>query len=50
VPDVDLRRWLTQLGYSDDTTATIVNTPARFVRWLDRLELQNNGIAVESYP
>jgi hypothetical protein len=50
LPDVDLRRWLTQLGYSDDTTATIVKTPSRLVHWLDRLELQNNGIAVDPYP
>lgn len=49
-PDFDLRRWLTQLGYSDDTTATIVATPSRTVRWLDRLELQANGIATEPYP
>jgi hypothetical protein len=49
-PDTDLARWLTQLGYSEDTTATIVNTPSRSVRWLDRLELQANGIATESYP
>lgn len=49
-PDVDLRRWLTNLGYSYDTTATIVNTPAVFVRWLDPLELRANGIAVDLYP
>lgn len=49
-PDVDLRRWLNQLGYSEDTTATIVNTPSRLVRWLDRLELQANGISSEAYP
>ncbi len=49
-PDVDLRRWLNQLGYSEDTTATIVNTPSRLVRWLDRLELQANGISSEVYP
>jgi hypothetical protein len=49
-PDVDLRRWLTELGYSDDTTATIVNTPSRLVHWLDRLELQADGIASEPYP
>lgn len=49
-PDVDLRRWLTELGYSFDTTATIVNTPARTVHWLDRLELQADGIAAEPFP
>jgi len=49
-PDVDLRRWLTDLGYSYDTTATIVNTPAALVRWLDPIELRANGIAVDLYP
>jgi hypothetical protein len=49
-PDIDLRRWLNALGYTEDTTATIVNTPSSLVRWLDRLELQANGIAVEPYP
>jgi hypothetical protein len=49
-PDVDLRRWLTDLGYSDDTTATIVNTPSRLIHWRDRLELQANGIPTEPFP
>jgi hypothetical protein len=49
-PDPILRSWLNDLGYSEDTTATIVNTPAKLVRWLDRLELQANGIPTESYP
>jgi hypothetical protein len=49
-PDVNLREWLSQLGYTEDTTATIVNTPAALVRWLDRAELQANGIASDPYP
>ncbi len=48
--DVDLHRWLTDLGYTEDTTATIVNTPAALVRWLDPIELRANGIAVDQYP
>ncbi len=49
-PDFDLHRWLTNLGYSEDTTATIVNTPAVLVRWLDPIELRANGIQVDLYP
>lgn len=49
-PDVDLHRWLTDLGYTEDTTATIVNTPAVLVRWLDPIELRANGIGVDLYP
>jgi len=49
-PDIDLRRWLTDLGYELDTTATIVNTPAALVRWLDPIELRANGIDVDPYP
>lgn len=48
--DIDLHRWLTGLGYSEDTTATIVNTPSALVRWLDRIELQANGIETDPYP
>jgi hypothetical protein len=47
--DLDLHRWLNWLGYNEDTTATIVNTPAALVRWLDRSELVANGIECEQY-
>jgi hypothetical protein len=49
-PDIDLHRWLNDLGYTEDTTATIVNTPAALVRWLDPIELRANGIEVDLYP
>lgn len=48
--DMALRRWLTQLGYAQDTTATIVSTEATAVRWLDMAELRANGIATDPYP
>jgi hypothetical protein len=48
--DTYLRQWLTALGYAVDTTATIVNTRAGAVRWLDATELRANGIATEPYP
>ena len=43
-----LRRYLTSLDYSLDTTATIVNTPAVMVRWMDAIELNAAGIATTS--
>jgi hypothetical protein len=48
--DVDLRHWLDQLGYSYDTTATIVKTPSAMVHWFDPIELRANGIEVDSFP
>ncbi len=48
--DPVLVNYLTALGYAFDVTATIVNTPSVLIRWLDRLELNANGIATERYP
>jgi hypothetical protein len=50
--DIDyvLRNYLSWLGYSADATATIVNTPSDFVRWLDPIELQANGFATATGP
>ena len=45
-----LVRYLTELGYAFDATATIVNTPSSLVRWYDPIELNANGIATESVP
>jgi hypothetical protein len=50
VLDVYLRRWLTDLGYAFDATATIVNTEASSVRWYTIIELRANGIPTDSYP
>jgi membrane-bound ClpP family serine protease len=47
--DFALREWLNALGYTEDTTATIVNTPSALVRWLDALELRANGIDCDTY-
>ena len=48
--DFVLRRWLSDLGYAMDTTATIVNTPASSIHWYDAGELRANGIPTELYP
>lgn len=48
--DMVLHQYLTYLGYALDTTATIVNTPASLVRWLDPVELDAQGIATTTYP
>ena len=48
--DIYLRKWLTDLGYPIDATATIVNTSAASVRWYDAIELRANGIPTELYP
>jgi hypothetical protein len=48
--DEVLRRWLTDLGYALDATATIVNTRAVSVRWFDAIELRANGIPTDDYP
>jgi hypothetical protein len=48
--DFVLRRWLSDLGYALDTTATIVNTPAASIHWYDAGELRANGIPTELYP
>jgi len=48
--DVVLRRWLTGLGYTLDTTATMMNTPAASIRWFDIIELRANGIPTEFFP
>ena len=48
--DMYLRRWLTELGYAHDATATIVNTAATSIRWYDAIELRANGIPTEIYP
>jgi hypothetical protein len=48
--DFVLRRWLSDLGYAMDTTATIVNTPALSIHWYDAGELRANGIPTELYP
>ncbi len=48
--DIYLRKWLTDLGYPIDATATIVNTSATSVRWYDAIELRANGIPTEAYP
>ncbi len=48
--DKYLRSWLTDLGYAQDATATIVNTHAASIRWYDAIELRANGIPTEDYP
>ena len=48
--DIDLRQWLTGLGYALDTTATIVNIGAASIRWFNAVELRANGIPTEQYP
>ena len=48
--DVYFRRWLTDLGYLLDATATIVNTQAASVRWYNITELRANGIPTDPYP
>jgi hypothetical protein len=48
--DILLRRWLTDLGYALDATATIVNTRAASIRWYDAIELRANGISTDPYP
>ena len=48
--DPRLMHYLLALGYAGDATATIVNTPSAGIRWLDRIELNSNGFAAESYP
>ncbi len=48
--DPALMHYLLGLGYAGDATATIVNTPSKGIRWLDRIELNSNGFAAESYP
>lgn len=48
--DPKLMHYLLALGYTGDATATIVNTPSAGIRWLDRIELNSNGFAAESYP
>jgi hypothetical protein len=48
--DVYLRRWLTELGYASDATATIVNTEAASIRWYNIMELRANGIPTDPYP
>jgi hypothetical protein len=45
-----LRRYLDTLGLAADATATIVNTQAALVRWLDPIELRANGITADAYP
>ncbi len=48
--DPVLRRYLNQLGLAADMTATIVNTNATGMRWMDPIELRANGVAIEAYP
>lgn len=48
--DPELVRYLTELGYALDVTATIVNTPSVLVHWRDAIELNANGIATQAYP
>ncbi len=48
--DPVLMHYLLELGYAGDATATIVNTPSVGIRWLDRIELNSNGFAAQSYP
>lgn len=48
--DSVLRGWLTSLGYTLDTTATMMNTPAASVRWFNIIELRANGIPTEAFP
>ena len=45
-----LRGWLTDLGYTLDTTATMMNTPAASIRWFNLVELRANGIPTEVFP
>jgi len=45
-----LRHYLLGLGYAGDATATIVNTPSKGLRWLDRIELDSNGFTSQIYP
>lgn len=48
--DPVLRRYLNGLGLAADMTATIVNTNATGVRWMDPIELRANGVGTEAYP
>ncbi len=48
--DPVLMHYLLELGYAGDATATIVNTHSVGIRWLDRIELNSNGFAAQSYP
>lgn len=48
--DPVLMHYLLELGYASDAAATIVNTPSVGIRWLDRIELNSNGFAAQSYP
>lgn len=48
--DMGLVRYLTELGYAYDVTATIVNTPSVLVHWRDAIELNANGIATQNAP
>jgi hypothetical protein len=48
--DYILRKWLNDLGYEEDATATIVNTHAASIRWYDGIELRANGIPNDPYP
>lgn len=48
--DPVLRRYLNGLGLAADMTATIVNTNATGMRWMDPIELRANGVATEAYP
>jgi len=48
--DPVLMHYLLELGYTGDATAMIVNTPSMSIRWLDRIELNSNGFAAESFP
>lgn len=45
-----LRRYLNELGFAADMTATMVNTRAAAVRWLDPIELRASGVPVEAPP
>lgn len=48
--DPVLRRYLNELGLAADMTATIVNTSATGMRWMDSIELRANGVTTEAYP
>lgn len=45
-----LRRYLTELGFAADMTATMVNTRAAAMRWFDPVELRANGVSAEVAP
>lgn len=47
--DPVLRRYLNGLGLAADITATIVNTNATGMRWMNPIELRANGVATEPY-